>query len=184
LQAFQQISIDGVVEQFLMYDSGNDLLPGRMLIFATRTGLQLLSRSSEWFSDGTFSTAPVFFEQLYTIHVVQYNAVLPVVYALLPNKSRATYVKMLQQLKNLQPGLQPQFLMTDFEQAALQAFELEFAGIAKTGCFFHLSQCVWRKVQSEGLKVRTVQLSLFRVAKSFSSRNVIKTTMNFHVGFE
>ena len=36
----------------------------------------------------------------------------------------------------------------------MQAFDLEFPGIVKTGCFFHLAQCVWRKVQAEGLQVR------------------------------
>jgi hypothetical protein len=71
----------------------------------------------------------------------------------LPNKTRATYEKLLQEIKVLQPGLQPQSLMTDFEQAAISAFQLEFPGIVPTGCFFHLTQCVWRKVQNEGLQV-------------------------------
>ena len=110
-------------------------------------------RSQEWFSDGTFSTAPLLFEQLYTLHVVQYNTVVPVVYALLSNKTRDTYTKFIHALKILQPGLRPQQLMCDFEQAALQAFSNEFPGIQTTGCFFHLSQSVWRRVQTEGLKV-------------------------------
>ncbi|KAB0801058.1 hypothetical protein PPYR_05412 [Photinus pyralis] len=33
-------------------------------------------------------------------------------------------------------------------------FDEEFPNIEKTGCFFHLSQSVWRKVQNEGLKAR------------------------------
>ena len=92
-------------------------------------------------------------EQLYTLHVVQYNTVVPVVYALLSNKTRDTYTKFIHALKILQPGLRPQQLICDFEQAALQAFSNEFPGIQTTGCFFHLSQSVWRRVQTEGLKV-------------------------------
>lgn len=134
----------------MQYDSGP--APDRILIFATRNNLQLLAQGHEWFADGTFSTAPALFQQLYTIHIVHLNAVIPVIYALLPNKTRATYVKLLQELKNLQPGLLPQQLMTDFEQAAMQAFEQEFPGIQKTGCFFHLTQNVYRKVQAEGLQ--------------------------------
>lgn len=145
--------IDQRAEQFLMYDSGDQLLPGRMLIFSTRRNLQLLSQSHEWLTDGTFSTAPALFQQLYTVHIVQFNTVIPVVYALLPNKTRATYEKMLQELKNLVPGLQPQQLMADFELAAMQAFDIEFPGIIKTGCYFHLCQNVWKRVQAEGLKV-------------------------------
>ena len=145
--------MDGNTEQFLLYDSDQQFLPSRMLIFSTRHNLQLLSQSQEWFSDGTFSTAPLLFEQLYTLHVVQYNTVVPVVYALLSNKTRDTYTKFIHALKILQPGLRPQQLMCDFEQAALQAFSNEFPGIQTTGCFFHLSQSVWRRVQTEGLKV-------------------------------
>lgn len=40
----------------------------RCLIFSTRTNLQLLSQSRHWYADGTFKTAPMLFEQLYTIH--------------------------------------------------------------------------------------------------------------------
>lgn len=153
-RVFSEIVIDGQVQQFLMYDSEDQLMSGRMLIFSTRSNLHLLAQSQEWFADGTFRTAPAMFTQVYTIHATKYNAVVPLVYALLPNKTRATYVKFLQESKRLQPALQPTLLMTDFELAAIQAFELEFPGILKTGCFFHLSQSVWRKVQTEGLKAR------------------------------
>lgn len=152
--------INDVEQQFLMYDSVQTIRPGRMLIFSTRESLHLLSNSMEWFADGTFSTVPHLFCQLYTLHVIHNHTVVPVVYALLPNKQRATYVKFLQELKNLQPGLNPQHLMTDFEMAAIQAFELEFPLIQTTGCFFHLSQNVWRKVQNEGLAVIYSYLTL------------------------
>lgn len=151
-QPYREITINGDAEEFLLYDSMDRIQPGRILIFSTRQNLQLLSQSQEWFADGTFSTAPQLFQQLYTIHVIRYHTVIPVVYALLPNKTRASYIHMLQALKNLQHGLQPQQLMTDFEQAAMQAFDLEFPGIIKTGCFFHLTQNVYRKVQAEGLQ--------------------------------
>lgn len=141
-----------------MYDSEDELLPDRMLIFSTAQNLTLLQRHQDWFADGTFSTAPHLFKQLYTIHVVMFETVVPVVYALLPNKTRETYVKLLQEIKRLQPGLQPQSLMSDFEQAALQAFDIEFPGVHKTGCFFHLTQNVWKKVQREGLQVSTIHI--------------------------
>lgn len=123
------------------------------MIFATRESLQLLSQSVEWFADGTFSTVPRLFGQLYTIHVIQMGAIIPVVYALLPNKTLLSYIRLLRELQNLQPGLHPQYLMTDFELAAIQAFEAVFPGINASGCFFHLTQSIWRKVQNEGLKV-------------------------------
>lgn len=41
--------------------------------------------------------------------------------------------------------------MTDFEQTAINAFQAEFPDLETTGCFFHLAQSIWRKIQNEGL---------------------------------
>lgn len=37
--------------------------------------------------------------------------------------------------------------MTDFERAALNAFKDTFPSASNRGCFFHFSQCIWRKIQ-------------------------------------
>ena len=49
--------------------------------------------------------------------------------------------------------LQPQFVLTDFEMAAINAIRTEFPGIQNKGCHFHLSQNIYRKVQEYGLTV-------------------------------
>ncbi len=41
-------------EQFLMFNSRQTEVEGRMLIFATQKNIELLCRSSTWFLDGTF----------------------------------------------------------------------------------------------------------------------------------
>ena len=43
--------------------------------------------------------------------------------------------------------------MVDFEKAAINSFENNFNAVI-SGCFFHLSQNIWRKIQSEGLTVQ------------------------------
>ena len=40
--------------------------------------------------------------------------------------------------------------MTDFEKAAINAFEDKFVAVI-SGCFFHFSQNVYKNIQSEGL---------------------------------
>jgi len=57
----------------------------RIKIFSTTRLLYLMTQCDNWFCDGTFSSAPSLFYQLYTIHAVQYSKVLPSVYILLPN---------------------------------------------------------------------------------------------------
>ncbi|XP_025192763.1 uncharacterized protein LOC112592834 [Melanaphis sacchari] len=135
--------------KFLLFDNYeiNGPTKNRILIFCTREGLELMSESEHWFADGTFKSAPSIFTQIYTIHVLIYNTVIPVVFALLPDKSTSTYSYLIKTLKSHIP-LNPKTIMTDFEQSAILAFKEIFPNIISRGCHFHLSQCVWRKIQS------------------------------------
>uniref|UniRef100_A0A915KTW0 Uncharacterized protein n=1 Tax=Romanomermis culicivorax TaxID=13658 RepID=A0A915KTW0_ROMCU len=69
LQIPNQYSTTLASAPFLLYDSGPE--PYHMLIFSTAANMQLLSESQHWYGDGTFKTAPLLFEQLYTIHRIQ-----------------------------------------------------------------------------------------------------------------
>ena len=136
--------------RFLIHDSG----PGddRIIIFSTAENLVLLVQSREWFADGTFKVTPQPFHQLYTIHARLFGSVIPLVFVLMPNRTRETYRRVLHQLKFQQPGLNPQHVMMDFEMAAIGAFRDEFPDVECSGCFFHLCQNVYRHVINEGLK--------------------------------
>jgi hypothetical protein len=50
--------------------------------------------------------------------------------------------------------LHPNFVLTDFEKAPMNAVTNVFPGTQCKGCLFHLAQSTWRKVQSSGLKRR------------------------------
>ena len=132
-------------DNFLLHDSG----PGsqRFLIFSTARNLQLLAESPHWYADGTFKSAPPLFQQLYTIHILKFKTIIPVVFVLMNDKSTNTYVRVLTELKNLKSNLNPVTVMTDFEQASLLAFRRIFPDTNQQGCLFHLSQCIWRRMQ-------------------------------------
>uniref|UniRef100_A0A2S2QRY9 MULE transposase domain-containing protein n=1 Tax=Sipha flava TaxID=143950 RepID=A0A2S2QRY9_9HEMI len=129
--------------KFLLFNNYeiNGPTKNRILIFCTSEGLKLMSASEHWFADGTFKSAHSIFTQIYTIHVLKYNTVIPVVFALLPDKSTATYSYLIKTLKSHIP-LNPKTIMTDFEQSAILAFKENFPNIISRGCHFHLSQCV------------------------------------------
>jgi len=40
----------------------------------------------------------------------------------------------------------------DLELAAINAFTSVYPSCKITACFFHVSQCLWRKIQQEGLQ--------------------------------
>lgn len=142
--------VDG--SQFLLYDSG----PGtseRVTIFASARMLSALRSSKHWLADGTFRVSPQLFYQVYSIHCKVNGSVIPAAYVLMTHKSAAAYVQALTVLKNeCGPEGQPETVIVDFEQAAISAFHSVFPDVVVRGCFFHLSQCIYRKVQGIGLQ--------------------------------
>lgn len=96
--------------------------------------------SEHWFVDGTFSTAPNLFYQIYVIMAARFGGVHPVAYALLPNKQSATYTRMLNMLKDVEENLNPRKISCDFELAAITAFKDAFPNAEILGCFFHLTK--------------------------------------------
>ena len=130
---------------FLLFDSGPS--NNRILLFSTQRNLELMDHCDHWYADGTFKAAPPLFTQIYTIHAVKYNSTIPTVFALMPNKSQDTYVRLFNAIKDLKPNLNPISIMTDFEQSAINAFHQVFPNASQRGCFFHLSQCLWRRIQ-------------------------------------
>lgn len=141
--------------RFLQYDSGIDDAE-RILIFSSDENLDLLVRHRQWLADGTFKCSPSVFYQLFTLHVHISGSVLPVLYALLPNKTKQTYQRMLMEFSKLRQ-FNPETILTDFEQAMLNAFRSIFPGASQSGCFYHFSQCIYRKVQEHGLQNDYIQ---------------------------
>ena len=139
-------------ELFLLYDSGVGVA-NRIIIFGTQRNLDMLDMYDQYFMDGTFKIVPDLFYQLYTVHVMTAAGyMIPALFSLLLNKTRETYSRVFAQMKVLRPNVFPNRIMVDFEQAAISAAEEAFPQAVISGCFYHLSQSVYRKVQSEGLQ--------------------------------
>ena len=104
-------------EAFLHFDTGEDD-PERILIFATTDNLDTLYNADSWYCDGTISLCPQKFFQLYTVQALVEGSMIPLAFALLPNKKEETYIKMVQEFKYY-----PKHVSLDFEIAASKAFK-------------------------------------------------------------
>ncbi|XP_041369007.1 uncharacterized protein LOC121383200 [Gigantopelta aegis] len=149
-------SSDG--DRFLIYDNGVDS-SDRMLVFGTDDGLRHLASSESWFMDGTFTVAPLLFTQLYVIRVPLGESAVTCVYAFLPNKHQSTYEELFISIQDRcsELGFQadPVTVTLDFEQAVMNAVITTFGPQVNVhGCFYHLTQSTWRKIQSLGLVQR------------------------------
>jgi len=140
---------------FLLFEDGQD---EKMLVFATQEQLSVLQEADIIYMDGTFSSCPSLWNQLYIIHTTSGSTMFPLVYALLPDRRMTTYLRFFNELKikvqeKLNQPLSPSTVQVDFEMAAIRSVQEAFPDAEIKGCFFHFTQAVWRKVQELGLSV-------------------------------
>ena len=102
-----------------IYD--NEQQDKRIIIFATEDGLRLLGAADTWFMDGTHSTAPKQFEQLFVIRVPLGDTCVSAVYALLPSKETYIYEEMFNHILDACGRLhitpKPVRVIADYEMA-------------------------------------------------------------------
>jgi len=93
---------------------------------------------------------------LYTIHGYVGDKGMPLLWAILPNKTRRTYLELFgalrDELVSTYGGPGEHVFLTDFEIAAIQAIQETFGDCTVKGCTFHFRQAIMRRVNNEGLK--------------------------------
>ena len=142
-------------EEFLLAEDGADV--DKIIVFGTQENLKILCEVDTVYVDGTFQTCPHLFYQIFSLHGFKNGKQFPLVYALLPDKSRQTYSRLLELVKrktvSLELNLSPSKFLGDFELAIKQAVDLCFPLADFKGCYFHFSQALMRKFQALGLQV-------------------------------
>ena len=170
-------------DNFILYDSGiSDV--NRVFIFGTKESLAWLKENRHWLVDGTFKTSPSIFLQIFTVHVLIKENVIPCVYVLLTNKCEESYKLVFNKLKSLEPLLDPISVLIDFEIAVKNAIACVFPRANITGCFFHLGQCVWRKIINVGLRERYVNEENVRTLIKMMTCTAFLPTDDVIKGFE
>ena len=93
-----------------------------IIILGSEERLERMTRSDDWFADGMFGMVPECIGQLYSIHAVMKGAIIPSIYALLPNKMQKTYERLLNILKELQVSYRAFFVCIHKQTADESAF--------------------------------------------------------------
>lgn len=107
------------------------------------------------------------FVQVYVIHAHLDNRAVACVYALMQHKTEAAYTELFTAVDSRCSTLgflpDPVVIITDFECAAMKALKQVYGeGVTTHGCFFHLCQSTWRKIQELGLS------GMYRTDTAFS----------------
>ncbi|CAF2120320.1 unnamed protein product [Rotaria magnacalcarata] len=110
-------------EKLRKTDRGEDLIlfeSVKLIIFTTKSNLSILKQYKHWFADGTFKVCPDEFYQLFTLHAMMKNSIIPLVYGLLIGKSTNDYNLFFEKVLE-QDNFQPDSIMTDFETGTIKS---------------------------------------------------------------
>ena len=128
----------------------------RLIIYTTDENLKLLAKSRSIYGDGTWSTAPKIFRQLYIIMGVAFGIALPLAFSLTTHRDTKTYQQMLSKLRDkmisLNADVRIKNFNIDFELAMRTAVTNVFGdGINIHMYYFHLCQALFRQIQKNCL---------------------------------
>jgi hypothetical protein len=127
-------------EPFLLCNN----LSENIVVFSCKSNIEFMCQQDTLYMDGTFEFCTKFFGQLFTIHALCNEVYVPVVFCLLKNKSKSTYLRLFNILKEkcdlMHCILNPKTIVIDFEMAVYLSVEEVWQGVQIIGCRFHLAQ--------------------------------------------
>ncbi|KAI6657091.1 hypothetical protein LOD99_15877 [Oopsacas minuta] len=96
--------------------------------------------------DATFFVVPKLFYQLFTIFLQEGHHALPAIHILMSKKSESLYDDVLQKVREFMPDFKPKLAVGDYERASRNSFRTAFNSIEVSGCLFHFSRAIWKRL--------------------------------------
>lgn len=169
-KSLEEVEVPDLFSFFVLADYFYD--GARILVFCSEKARELLQNDNitEYFIDSTFSSCPKPFAQLFSVlgdagSTTEFTNVLPLIFALLPDKKESTYKTLFQLIKSQLPDWSPKKLHCDYEIAAINAIRDVIPDVQIIGCFYHWSRALWRKAKMLG------------VVKSKAQKRIISLTV-------
>ncbi|XP_011865849.1 PREDICTED: uncharacterized protein LOC105560929, partial [Vollenhovia emeryi] len=114
------------------------------IILSTKYLLEVLASATELYVDGTFSVLPrkPHIAQLYSVHIRYMDTGIATLFILCDVRTTAMYDILWDKIMQLVPQLEQNinFVMSDFEMAAVKSLSTKFPRANLTGCWFHFNQ--------------------------------------------
>ncbi|XP_011877631.1 PREDICTED: uncharacterized protein LOC105567391, partial [Vollenhovia emeryi] len=114
------------------------------IILSSNYLLEALSSATELYVDGTFSVLPrkPHIMQLYSVHTRYMDTGIATLFILCDVRTATMYDILWDKIIQLVPQLKQNinFVMSDFEMAAVKSLSTKFTTAKLTGCWFHFNQ--------------------------------------------
>lgn len=136
---------EAISRNFLVVEDGDQ---DKILVFSTNTARRIMKKGEYYFADGTFKSTPKPYYQLYVLHLdlksdENSTNIVPVVYALLPNKTEQTYTRLFILIKQ-RFNIEIKAFKSDYEIAQINAVSTVFPNADISGCYHHFNDAVWK----------------------------------------
>lgn len=156
-QRFEEVQVPANFSDFILADYYYE--GTRIILFCSPNCRQITGKIREFFGDATFKSCPLPFAELYSIHgdvgsTADTTNVIPLIFALMPNKKQKTYETLFRLIKSTLPNWCPNIFHCDFELAAINALIEIFPNTQLKGCYYHWSRAVWKKAKALGFTKR------------------------------
>jgi hypothetical protein len=102
--------------------------------------------------DGTFKSATSNSFQIFTIHCEIFRKARSICYAYLKSKTKETYIKLFNKLKELVGNFKLEEDILDFEQSIYLDLKKCFENVKISYCLFHFGQIIYRNIQKNGFQ--------------------------------
>ena len=149
------LDLENVPENFVREDISEN--GQRYLVLCTDSQLHLLKNAKVIYFDATFKCVRDPFKQLASIHSFVKSdgtiKMVPLAFIIMSRRQTVDYTTVLEAIfKMLPPENKIQEVVIDFERAMWSAFKKVLPSHSKLhGCWFHWSQCIYRKVKDAKL---------------------------------
>ncbi|CAF4462608.1 unnamed protein product, partial [Didymodactylos carnosus] len=98
---------------------------------------------------------------------MKFGTSFPCVFGLLPDRKKSMYQQLFKVLQDLAISMnrtfKPNRILSDFKPSLILAVASEFPQAVHSGCFFHYTQAIYRRIQILGLTVAYSQNGEIRI---------------------
>ena len=155
----------------------------RCIGFATDFQMKLMKENMDclFLGDGTFSSSPTCFNQLYIIHLLIDSKAFPVMYVLTETRTTECYYEIFNWLKS--QGIVISSFMSDFEKSTRKALKLVYSDIELHSCNFHFVQSLMKHVRELKLdKIYSNDILINKIIRKYFSLPFVelKEVVEFH----
>lgn len=141
---------DDEEEPFVLWDSGAQDA-NRIIIFGRTSNKEWINKTQSLYIDDSIFINSSLFTQIYIILADREGFVLPILYALLPNKDEDTFRRLFQCITDLWPDLNPLSCSLGLEQTGLEAVRSFFSNCTIMCSLYHLKKEIKLKLREEHL---------------------------------